>query len=90
MSYKQILFIGCAALSLSACTAMAQRDQLVDPQTWSAKSGVTPGKSVNEAIDHCYTVYMKGRSQYQAEQVFKEYRRCMDVAGYQEIITAKN
>ena len=78
-----------SALAISGCTAMAQRDQLVDPQTWQAKSGVSPNKSLNEAIDHCYSVYMKGRSQYQAEQVFKEYRRCMDVAGYQEIIVNK-
>lgn len=90
MSYKHILFIGCTTFALSACTAMAQRDQLVDPQTWAAKSNTSPKKTVNEAIDNCYLVYMKGRSQYQAEQVFKEYRRCMDVAGYQEIITSKD
>ncbi len=90
MSYKHILFIGCATFALSGCTAMAQRDKLVDPQTWTAKSNTAPQKTINEAIDNCYMVYMKGRSQYQAEQVFKEYRRCMDVAGYQEIITKED
>lgn len=88
MSYKKMSFILIAAFAVTACTAMAQRDQLVDPQTWIAKSNTTPKKTVNEAIDNCYLVYMKGRSQYQAEQVFKEYRRCMDVAGYDEVVVA--
>jgi hypothetical protein len=87
MSFKHVLCIGCATLALSGCTSMAQRDRLVDPQTWVAKSNMTPKKTVNEAIDNCYLVYMKGRSQYQAEQVFKEYRRCMDVAGYDEVVS---
>lgn len=80
----------CLAVSLTACTTMSQRDRLVDPQTWSAKPGSTNTKNLNEAIDHCYMVYMKGRNLYQAEQAFKEYRRCMDVAGYQEKPTDQN
>jgi len=85
MPYKKASLIICIVFVVTACTAMAQRDQLVDPQTWVAKPNTTPKKTVNEAIDNCYLVYMKGRSQYQAEQVFKEYRRCMDVAGYEEV-----
>lgn len=84
MSHKKILLLVCTSFAMGGCTAMAQRDQLVDPQTWQPKPGATANKPANEAIDHCYLVYMKGRSQFQADQVFKEYRRCMDVAGYQE------
>lgn len=89
MSHKKTLLLVCTAFAMSGCTAMAQRDQLVDPQTWQPKPGATTNKPANEAIDHCYLVYMKGRSQFQADQAFKEYRRCMDVAGYQEKPTAQ-
>lgn len=72
------------AASLTACTSMAQRDRLVDPQTWTTKPGSSSTKSLNQAIDHCYMVYMKGRNISQLDQASKEYRRCMDFAGYQE------
>jgi len=84
MKLTKIAVYALAGISLAACTTMSQRDRLVDPQTWSAKPGASTTKNVNEAIDHCYMVYVKGRNLYQAEQAFKEYRRCMDVAGYQE------
>lgn len=84
MKITKIAVFALAGISLTACTTMSQRDRLVDPQTWSAKPVASTTKNVNDAIDHCYMVYVKGRNIYQADQAFKEYRRCMDVAGYQE------